>query len=96
MEQDTDDYLQAKAARGDHARTLLNDELLMQAFEALERDLLMRANALNHADVVARDVLWRELGALAAVKEKLRKHLVSGEQAKRTLFQRVQAKIKRG
>jgi hypothetical protein len=76
------------AQRGDDARRIMNDPILRQALEELERDIVQGMKALSATDLEGRDALWRELRALASFKVKVKNYVTRGDMAKKTLMQR--------
>jgi hypothetical protein len=94
-EQESDARLQAEIRRGEDAERLLSEPLLKEAFETIEVQLLAFISALKVSEADMRDVYYRELGALASFKRRLELCVRTGNRAQRTIFQRLQDKVKK-
>ncbi len=75
---------QEKIAKGEHARRLLEDELLQEAFATVERDIFEEWRASNLQDYEQRSELFLTLRALERLKARLRATLDDGVIASRT------------
>jgi hypothetical protein len=82
------------AQRGDDAKRIINDPILRQALEELERDIVQGMKALTATDLEGRDALWRELRALSSFKIKIKQYVSRGDVARKTLLQRATDFIK--
>jgi hypothetical protein len=69
----TDDKLNEAISRGARAERLLDDDLLQEAFDALERDYVRGWRDTGARDTDARERLWQALHIVA----KVRAHLVA-------------------
>lgn len=65
--------LHAEAAKGARAERLLSDELITEAFEAIERDYLDAWKKTGARDTEARERLWQAY----QIAGKVRTHLLS-------------------
>ena len=52
------DVLQFDSRREEHAKRLMQDELLIEAFDTLRKDLLDRWSASGSTEVEARESIW--------------------------------------
>jgi hypothetical protein len=74
----TDELALNKAAeRGARAQRLLEDDLLGEAFEALDRDYTRAWRATAARDTDARERLWQAVQVVGKVRDHLT-HLVNG------------------
>jgi phosphomevalonate kinase len=67
------DILQFDSRREEHAKRLLTDELLNEAFEVLKKDLLDRWSASGSTEVEARESIWLAMRLL----DKIHGHITS-------------------
>jgi hypothetical protein len=74
----TDELALNKAAeRGAQARRLLEDDLLREAFDTLDRDYTRAWRATTARDTDARERLWQAVQVVAKVRDHLT-HVVNG------------------
>jgi hypothetical protein len=73
--------------RGRAAERLLNDPLMIEAFESIERSIMEEWKACRWPR--RRDRLWTELKLLSRVKGHLAQTIASGKLAKQQLGKRV-------
>ena len=88
MSNNPEDILENRIQRGSDAARILEEPLLVHVLQVMEKDLLNLVSSLPPSDYEGRDVYWRELGALASFRAKLRKYVLSGKEAELTLMQR--------
>ena len=67
------DVLQFDPRREEHAKRLINDELLGEAFDVLRKDLLDRWSASGSTEVEARESIWLAMRLL----DKIHGHITS-------------------
>lgn len=77
--------LQDELYRGQRAEVLLNDPLLVEAFEAIEKELLGSWLDAPEADVAKREHCWISMRLLRRVKAKLQNHVETGRLAQISL-----------
>lgn len=85
--------LDARMRRGEEAERLLSNPLMKQAIDSMEREIIGTMKALKPNDAEGRDVCWRELRALERFYHKFRGYVQIGEQAKKSLMQKIREKI---
>ena len=68
--------------REEHAKRLLNDELLKEAFDVLKEDLMNRWNHSGSTDLEARESIWLALGLLDRIHGHINSIVESGHMAK--------------
>ena len=61
------DVLQFDSRREEHAKRLMQDELLTEAFDILRKDLLDRWSASGSTEVEARESIWLAMRLLDRV-----------------------------
>lgn len=83
----SNDDLMRDVNRAARARALMDDELLKEAFDQLEKELT--ESWKKQKDAPAREQIWERIQALYAVKAYLANHL----QNKGTIAQRMLAKL---
>jgi hypothetical protein len=80
----TDELALNKAAeRGARAQRLLEDDLLVEAFEALDRDYSRAWRATAARDTDARERLWQAVQVVAKVRDHLIRVANGGKLAQR-------------
>ena len=67
------DVLQFDSRREEHAKRLMQDELLIEAFDILRKDLLDRWSASGSTEVEARESIWLAMRLL----DKIHGHITS-------------------
>ncbi len=77
--------LTAAAARGARAETLLRNELLQEAFAALEARYVEEWRVTQFRDTDARERLWQAVNIVRKVKDHLGAILANGKLAQREL-----------
>ena len=80
-----EDRLQGAIAKGGHAEALLRNELLTEAFKALEADYIKAWSGTDPAQSEARENLWRAVQILGDVRRHLLKVANNGKIARREL-----------
>jgi hypothetical protein len=78
-------HLRRIAARADRARAIIEDDLLVGAFEALDARYLMAWRNSPADQPEMRERLWHHLQALAEVRAELNRVLEDGEMARAAL-----------
>jgi hypothetical protein len=81
-----DSKLHAATNRAMRAKALLGDELLIEAFNVIEADLVERWKASNPRDTDGRERVWNALQAVGKVKEFLHYAVANGAIATRELL----------
>ena len=79
------DKLQAAVDRGQRAKTLLENELLQEAFKTLEDDYTAAWKTWPAADTAGRERLWQAVNVLGKVREHLARIVADGKLAQREL-----------
>lgn len=78
----SDDELHSAASRGSHAQSLINDELLAEAFAKLEEAYVASWRTTNFDDTPGREKLFIAINVIGKVKEHLGRVMSHGELAK--------------
>ena len=81
----TDDKLQAATARAMRARALLEDELLIEAFDRLDAEYVKAWRETTARDDDARQRLWQAVQVIAKVRDHLRKLVNDGKLAQKEI-----------
>jgi hypothetical protein len=81
-----DSKLHAATNRAMRAKALLGDELLIEAFDAIEADLVMGWKDSDPRDTDGRERVWNALQALGKVKDFLQNAVANGAIATRELL----------
>ena len=79
------DKLAAAVERGQRAKTLLENELLQEAFKTLEDDYTAAWKTWPAADTAGRERLWQAVNVLGKVREHLARIVADGKLAQREL-----------
>ena len=79
------DKLQAAVDRGQRAKTLLENELLQEAFKTLEDDYTAAWKTWPAADTAGRERLWQAVNVLGKVRDHLGRLVADGRLAQREL-----------
>src|SRR5262245_65828838 len=79
------DKLQAAAERGRRAKTLLENELLQEAFKTLEDGYTAAWKSWPAADTAGRERLWLAVNVLGKVRDHLARVVADGRLAQREL-----------
>lgn len=82
----SEDKLRIDADRGARAKALLSNELLQEAFDSLEKDLLLEWRGTGPADQQRREDAWRSLKLLENIRGGLRRVVTTGENAGKQLL----------
>ena len=77
--------LNKAAERGARAQRLLDDDLLVEAFETLDRDYTRAWRATAARDTDARERLWQAVQVVAKVRDNLIRVVNGGKLAQREL-----------
>ena len=80
-----EDKLAAAIERGGRARTLLENELLRDAFKTLENDYTAAWKTWPAADRDGRERLWQAVNVLGKVRDHLARVVADGRLAQREL-----------
>ena len=64
--------------RGDRARNLLNDDVLKDALDMIEKDCLDQWRATSFRDADAREKLWMQVKAIDIFRAKLHQAVADG------------------
>lgn len=82
----TDELALNKAiSEANHAKALLDDELLIGAFDKLEAEYLKAWRLTGALDTVSRERLWQAINIVGKVKDQLSTILSGGTLAQRQL-----------
>ena len=68
--------------REEHAKRLLNDELLQEAFDTLREELMNRWNHSGSTDLEARESIWLAIRLLEKIDGHLKSIVETGHMAK--------------
>lgn len=79
------DKLAAATARANRAKALLDDPLLVEAFEALEREYIAAWRATQVRDNDARERLWQAVNVASKVRDHLKLAVSNGAVAQREI-----------
>ena len=79
------DKLQAAVDRGQRAKTLLENELLQEAFKTLEDDYTAAWKTWPAADTAGRERLWQAVNVLGKVRDHLARVVADARLAQREL-----------
>ena len=85
MTTDEEFALRREADAADRARVVIEDPLLVAAFEALDARFMMAWRATQPTDCAGREQLWHHIQALAEVRAQLNAALEDGLMAKARL-----------
>jgi hypothetical protein len=92
----SEDKLNSALARAARAQALLEDELLAEAFAALETRYVDEWRATQFRDTDARERLWQAVNVLRKVKDHLGRILADGRLAQREIEALAQRKKRFG
>ena len=81
----SEDKLAAAVTRGARAKALLEDELLQEAFAALESDYVAAWKRSPARDTDARERLWQAVNVLGKVRDHVARIAADGKLAQREL-----------
>ncbi len=88
MNQMADEYkLQHDTARALQAQSLIDNELLKEAFDNLEASYIEAWRNSNLQDQTAREILFHAINMVGKVKEDLRRTIANGKLAEAHLYQ---------
>lgn len=82
------DALERDIQRGERARLLLQDELLVEAFQLIEQDLIQKWQTSPVRDREARETLYLSQVLLQRLQKQLTHVVETGQVAKATLLER--------
>ena len=82
--------------RGRDAQRLLEDPLLIEAFDTLEQEIMRSWKTAPARDVEGREKLWMMLHLLQKARNHLESVMQSGKLAEATLAQRARRALGRG
>lgn len=91
---DSESILRQREQRGEEAKRLLDNPLLIEAFASVERDIMTELARLDTDNDKRQDALCRDLRALRRIKTKFDGYVSTGEAAKRTLLDVLKGVIK--
>jgi predicted metal-dependent hydrolase len=77
----SDDKLETAINRGAQAETLLRNELLQEAFAALDAEYIKAWRVTPARDTIAREKLWQAVNVLGKVRDHLGKVVNDGKLA---------------
>jgi hypothetical protein len=80
-----EDKLRAATARASRAQALVNDDLLTEAFDTLEREYTKAWRETAVRDNDARERLWQAVNVASKVREHLRRLVSDGTLAQREI-----------
>jgi hypothetical protein len=81
----SEDVLEKRQQRAAHAKRLIDDELLKEAFEGIRAAYFERWLATNESDSVLRENLWRAMNVTERVKAHLARVIDDGKIAARDI-----------
>jgi hypothetical protein len=81
----SEDKLRDALQRGDRAKLLLQNELLIEAFEKLENKIMEEWKATDPEDKERREDAWRSLKLLQTLQGQFRRIVTTGEAASKEL-----------
>lgn len=73
--------------RGDDAKRIMSDPLVVTALDSMEADIIASLKGLKAGDTEGRDTLWRELRAHERFKAKFANYIRSGALAAKEINQ---------
>jgi len=76
------DVIQFDSRREEHAKRLMQDELLTEAFDILRKDLLDRWSASGSTEVEARESIWLAMRLLDRIHGHINSIVETGHMAK--------------
>lgn len=82
---DNEAKLQTAVSRGARAKVLLQDDILKDAFEALERDYIKGWRVTHARDTDARERLWQAVNVIGKVRDHLFQVVNDGKLAQRQI-----------
>jgi len=92
---DKEDRLQRDINRGEQARRIMEQEIVQEAFSALEKTILMAWQTSHPSDEKGRHDAWLMMGLLADLKNHLQQAIATGKVSKKELGLNQPSKIKR-
>jgi len=81
----SEDRLHRDIVRGAHAKTLMDNELLQEAFAKLEADYITAWRTTPARDTDARERLWQAVNVLGKIKDHIGRVAADGKLAQRQL-----------
>lgn len=81
----SEDKLRDAVQRGDRAKALLQNELLVEAFDNLESKIMEEWKATDPEDKERREDAWRSLKLLQTLQGQFRRIVTTGEAASKEL-----------
>lgn len=91
---DKEEVLRARQQRGDEAKKLLENKLLVEAFASIERDIMLDLGRLDTENDKRQDALCRDLRSIRRIKARFEAYVTTGEAAKKTLLEVLKGAIK--
>lgn len=79
--------LRSQSERGRRAKALLENELLLDAFDSIEKALLQAWRESNASEIDGREDVWRSTQLLNNLRKALEQHVISGKTAGKELLQ---------
>lgn len=77
--------LREQQARGDRAKALLSNELLQEAFDAIDETLQKEWRGSRAGEQQLREDVWRSQKLLENIRKHIEKHVYTGEAAGKEL-----------
>jgi hypothetical protein len=87
--------LKDQIARGAEAERWLNHPLYRQAIVEIKAELFNRFEKSKYKEADDREEVWRKIQSLNAIVARMERHVRTGENANRTLMQRLKDRITR-
>ena len=91
--QDTD-LINMAINRGEEAKKVLDNPLVLHALDTLEKEAVKRLKAVDNGDEAGRDAAWRELRAIDAFTKRFKSYIVTGKQAKQGLYAKAKERLR--
>jgi hypothetical protein len=87
--------LKEKISRGQQADQWLNHPLFRSAITEIKADLFSTFEKSKFKDTDDREEIWRKIQSLNAIVARMERHIRDGDNAHKTLLQRLKEKISR-
>lgn len=87
------DKTESEIRRGEQAERLLQDDVLLEAFESIEREFTEQWKTSPVRDQDAREKLWLMVKSVQRLRQELESFVMNGTAAKDTLARRVGQKL---
>jgi hypothetical protein len=88
------DLINMAIDRGERAQRLLDDPLIQHVLATLEDEAVKRLKAVDSKDAEGRDSAWRELRAIDAFTKRFKSYMITGKQAKKSLYAKAKEAIR--